>query len=429
MNLQLLLHRCLRVAQTAPARLAGWRRAGLKACLRRAGEKLLYLLTIESRGRPARRSLWAGTPILTLPVKAKAEGMLGVHADSLVYQTYFITDAFKYNLQSLASKGPPWWRKLLPYLVLIWACVRYQRFHYFCDRGILPPTGFLQFNEYELWLLRYLGKEIFFYTYGADIRTQERTRALGEPNCCTECPTPGVCCVCSEELGWANYTRISKYANAVFAMGDMIEYTPGGRHDLFYWPLDLSLENGQRYRPCYPDPDSAAPVRVVHAPNHRSFKGSQYLIQAVAELRAEGVPLELQLVERVPNRQALDIYRQADIVFDQCLIGFHGYFALEAMAMGKPVMAFIRNPRRYLLRPDECPLINARFDQVKEVLRRLATDRRRLHKLGVQGRRYIEACYSLEAFAGRLLQTYRKLGLVGGPILGAEAPPALRRAA
>lgn len=409
-------------------RLVSWRQQGLRFCLRRAGEVLLKALTAETRGRPARRSLWAGTPILTLPVKAKAERLLGVQADTLVWTTYFITDGFKYNLQKLASNGPPWWRKALPYLVLVWACLRYQRFHYFCDHGILPPTGFLQFNEYELYLLRYLGKEVFFYTYGADVRTQERTRALGEPNCCTECPTPGVCCVCSEELGSANYQRLRKYANAVFAMGDMIEYTPGGRHDLFYWPIDLDLEDGQRYRPSYPDPDADRPVRVVHAPNHRAFKGSQYLLRAVEELQAEGVAIELQLVERVPNRQALDIYRQADIVFDQCLIGFHGYFALEAMAMGKPVMCFIRDPQRYLLRSEECPLINARADQVKDVLRKLAGDRRRLYRLGVQGRRYIEACYALEAFAGRLQRTYRQLGLIPGPAEEA-VPPALRRAA
>jgi hypothetical protein len=204
-------------------RLVSWRQQGLKFCLRRAGEVLLKVLTAETRRRPARRSLWAGTPILTLPIKAKAERLLGVHADTLVWVTYFITNGFKYNLQALASKGPPWWRRMLPYLVLIWACLRYQRFHYFCDSGILPTTGFLQFNEYELYLLRYLGKEVFFYTYGADVRTQERTRALGEPNCCTECPTPGVCCVCSEELGATNYNRLRKYANAVFAMGDMIE--------------------------------------------------------------------------------------------------------------------------------------------------------------------------------------------------------------
>jgi hypothetical protein len=153
-----------------------------------------------------------------------------------------------------------------------------------------------------------------------------------------------------------------------------------------------------------------SPVRVVHAPNHRGFKGTHYLLDAVARLQAEGQPVELQLVERVPNRQALEIYRTADIVFDQCLIGFHGYFALEALALGKPVMVFIRDPNRYLLRPGECPFVNAPADQVEAVLRELVRDRQRLHDLGKQGRRYIERYFSLEAYANRLRRTYRELG-------------------
>ena len=52
-----------------------------------------------------RRSLWAGTPILTLPVKAKAERLLGVKADTLVFQTYYITSDFRFDL-SWFNRGP-----------------------------------------------------------------------------------------------------------------------------------------------------------------------------------------------------------------------------------------------------------------------------------------------------------------------------------
>lgn len=371
---------------------------------------LLRLAQGVSRRPWMLRSLWAGTPILTLPVKARAESLLGVQAETLVHRPYFITDAFTYNLQHILKW--PHWRRALTYLaVFTWACLRYQRFHFFCDRGLLPPAGHQQFNEMELCLLRSLGKEIFCWTYGADVRTRERTLALGEPNCCTECPSPGQACICDEEAGRRNYQRLQRYATAIFSLGDMIEYTPGSRNDLYFWPLDLDADAGQRYRPCYPDPTSTAPIRVVHAPNHRGFKGTRYIIEAVQQLQAEGVPIELQLVEGVPNRQALEIYRTADIVFDQCLIGFHGYFALEALAMGKPVMVYIRDPQRYLLHPEECPLINARADQVLEVLRELVRDRQRLYELGVQGRRYIEKYFTVAAFAERLRRAYHDLGV------------------
>src|SRR5262249_20673510 len=96
-----------------------------------------------------------------------------------------------------------------------------------------------------------------------------------------------------------------------------------------------------------------------------------------------------------------------DVVFDQCLIGFHGYFALEALALGKPVMVFIRDPQRYLLYPEECPFVNSPAARLKEVLRELSQDRRRLHELGRQGRRYIEKYFTLPAFASRLERAYR----------------------
>jgi glycosyltransferase involved in cell wall biosynthesis len=211
-------------------------------------------------------------------------------------------------------------------------------------------------------------------------------------------------------MGRAYMAHLLQYG-PIFAMGDMIEYTPGSRNDLFFWPVDLSAEDGQRYAPRYPDPDSAAPVRVVHAPNHRLFKGTRFLLEAMEKLQREGLPIELKLVERVPNREALEIYRTADIVFDQCIIGFHGYFALEALAMGKPVMVYIRDPERYLIHPEECPFINARADRVEAVLRELVHDRPRLHRLGVQGRRYLEKHFTPRAFAGRLRTAYEDLGI------------------
>jgi hypothetical protein len=307
--------------------------------------------------------------------------------------------------------------------VLVWACLRYQRFHFFCDRGLLPQGAPGQFRELELQILQALGKQIFFWTYGADVRTRERTLALGPFNCCTECPNPGSeLCVCDESAGRQNHDRLCRYATAIFSTGDMIEYTPGSRNDLFFWPLDLEQDEGHRYAPCFPDPNSTRPVKIVHAPNHRAFKGTRYLLEAVQCLQAEGLPVELQLVERVPNREALEIYRTADIVFDQCLIGHHGYFALEAMAMGKPVLVYIRDPQRYLLHPDECPLINARADRVLTVLRQLVTDRRRLHQLGVQGRRYIEKYFTVSAFARRLASAYHDLGIPIGRASATDCP-------
>ena len=374
----------------------------------RVARPVIQLLTRSPR-TGVRRSLWAGTPILTLPVKAKAERLLGVQADTLVYQTYYITSDFDYDL-SRWNRGPAAWRAfLLPLLVLLWAALKYQRFHFFCDQGLLPAERF-EFREDELSFLHDLGKEVYFYTYGGDVRTRRVTQALGEPNCCTACPEPGRYCVCDDETGAKRQAVLRRSATAIFALGDMVHYTPGSRNDLFFWPLDLDKEGGRTYGPRYPDPSGINPVRIVHAPNHQGFKGTSFLVAAVKQLQDRGMPVELKLVEHVPNREALEIYRQADIVFDQCLIGFHGYFALEAMAMGKPVVAFIRDPQTSLLGSDECPMINVRPETVEAVLEELIRDRAKLHELGRQGRRYIERYYTVEAFAGRLRTALGQVG-------------------
>ena len=179
-------------------------------------------------------------------------------------------------------------------------------------------------------------------------------------------------------------------------MGDMIEYTPESANDLFFWPVDLDADDGRQYAPIYPDAESTAPLRVVHAPNHRALKGTDHLVAAVERLRDDGVEIDLVLVERTPNREALDVYRTADVVFDQCMIGFHGYLAQEAMALGKPVMAFIRRPEAYLLAPSECPIIDTPSDRIEAILRELTADRARLADLGRRGRRYVERYHTPE---------------------------------
>ena len=356
------------------------------------------------------RSLWCGTPILTLPVKCRAERMLGVDAHSLVFSTYYITDAFDYNLSALSAKKGI--GRFLPIAVFVWACIAMDRLHFFCDRGILPSRKSLTFDFRELRIYRLLGIDAFCWTYGADVRSRDITGALGDPNACTDCDAPGRYCICDSAAAAANMRELASLARSVFSMGDMIEYTPGSRNDLFFWPIDLDTDSGRRYQPSFPPAGSRGNVRIAHAPNHRMFKGTHHLEQAVRELQSDGVPVELVLVEKVPNAKALELYRSADIIFDQCLVGFHGYFALEGMALGKPVMCFIRKPADYLLHAEECPIINTHVRTLKEDIRRLVAERDSLHGIGKQGRAYIEKHFSVSAFSRRLGDTYQRLGIV-----------------
>lgn len=388
---------------------------GMAITLLDAGLTLVVLLLWPIRSilmlfSHAPLSVWTGAPIINMVINAKAERLIGARTVTVVGHTYFTTNKFGFNLQALPYCNK--WGPLLRYLACAVICLRADRVHVYVDSGILPQKIRRTFNRTELRLYRLLGIPVLAWTYGADVRTQSITRGLGFPNCCTDCTQVMRACVCSTELARANYEFVHRHSRAIFSMGDMIEYTPGSRNDLFFWPIDLDEDRGSKYKPAYPLRVAGAPLKVLHAPNHREFKGTRYIERAISELQSEGVSIELMLVERVANNIAIEMYKKADIVVDQVMVGYHGYFALEAMALGKPVMCFIRDRQRYLYKPDECPLIDVSVATLKASLRSWAdADQRKLEMVGRASRRYIEKNYSLEAFAQRLKAAYQDLGV------------------
>lgn len=368
--------------------------------------RILYTLFNNERV-----SIWTGTPILTLSRKAASERLLGVRALSIVRQSYYITNDFDVDIFRIA-RGSAVVAFALTYITFIWICISAKRVHTFADGGLLPSLKHREFSSTEMTIYKLLRIRQFVWVYGADVRTRRKTIALGEPNCCTDCTEINLACICDQTKADTNMQRLSRAAVAIFSMGDMIEYTPGSNNKLFFWPVDLTANSGTRYLPVYPMRDSAFGLRIVHAPNHRAFKGTIHLETAVRKLQSEGVKIELVMVEKVPNARALDIYRTADLIFDQCMIGFHGYFAIEAMALGKPVMCFIRKPEDYLLAPNECPIINTHVTTLADDLRYLAQEgRSTLPEIGRRGREYVERHYTEKAFSQRLAIAYREHGV------------------
>jgi hypothetical protein len=82
---------------------------------------------------------------------------------------------------------------------------------------------------------------------------------------------------------------------------------------------------------------------VVHAPfNNPISKGTQYVLDAIPEVK-EAYPLaELDVVSGMAYQDALKRYSRASIGIDQLVVGWYGMFALECMAMRIPVMCYIR---------------------------------------------------------------------------------------
>ena len=155
-----------------------------------------------------------------------------------------------------------------------------------------------------------------------------------------------------------------------------------------------------------PPPDRTRPL-IVHAPSSRRRKGTEHVVAAV-----DGLEADLELVEGLHHEEAFERYRAADIVVDQLNAGWYGLFAIEAMALGKPVVTFLHDEA--VRRTEEAfgtrvPIVSATAETLREALRPLVADAARRRELGAASRAYVERVHDLERVADRLLDLYRRL--------------------
>ena len=348
------------------------------------------------------RILWAPSPILTISTNSKAERLFGYESHTLVYHTYYLTNDFDYNLERFFHSA--FLGVFFSWSVFLWAFVKYDVFHFFFDRGLLPPRSPRGINRIELPLLRIGGKKVIVSAYGGDVRYERQCEAQGKYNCCVDCNQKLNACICSEAVAMKNLGYINRYSNLTLSMGDMKDYTPGSRNDTFYWAIDLKGIEYVGVR-C----ENTFPVKIIHAPNHRQFKGTKYLVEAVEKLKQRGYEIELQLIEKIPNEEALRLYREADIIAEQFLIGWHGYLAVEGMSLGKPVVCFIRKPFEDYPLGKNCPIISADPDGLEETLAWLIENPQIRMELGKRGREYVEEVFSLESVGSRLDRIYQSM--------------------
>jgi hypothetical protein len=141
---------------------------------------------------------------------------------------------------------------------------------------------------------------------------------------------------------------------------------------------------------------------VAHAPTDRVIKGTQHVIEAVDALRDEGVAIRLDLVEGVTRDVALERLAAADLLVDQLRLGWYGTVAVEAMALGRPVLSYIREdePEDNPFGAD-LPIVRTTSATLVDDLRALSADRGRLRELGVAGRAFVEEHHDPVAIARR----------------------------
>jgi glycosyltransferase involved in cell wall biosynthesis len=236
-------------------------------------------------------------------------------------------------------------------------------FHFYFGLPLVPPSA-------QFPLLRATGRKSVFHFLGTDIRGKS-----------------------PDELAYARR-----------ADARIVGSVPARR----WVPDALLVPPGLDLREFTPVPPSERPrPLVVHAPSNRAKKLTHHVVEACAQL-----PVELQIVEGLPHLEARERYARADIVVDQFRSGWHGIFALEAMALGKPVVGRIE-PEMADRSAEELgarlPIVSATPETLVDALRSLVESPALRRELGAAGRAYVERVHDVDRVADRLLEIYRSL--------------------
>jgi glycosyltransferase involved in cell wall biosynthesis len=256
--------------------------------------------------------------------------------------------------------------------------VRQQLTQWRALAGLLPSTDVFHFyfgltlvpQSLQFPILRALGKRSVMHFLGSDIR--------GKP---------------PAALAWAR-----KAGARIVGSYDAIRWVP----DAEVVPPGLHLPE---YTP-RPPSEAARPV-VVHAPSSRRRKGTEHVVAA-----CERLGVELRIVEGLPHDEARRRYEEADIVVDQLNAGWYGLFAIEAMALGKPVVTFLHEEaveRTEAAFGTRVPIVSATAETLADRLRPLVEDAQERRRVGAESRAYVERVHDVERVADRLLDIYARL--------------------
>ena len=374
------------------------------------GERAASRRRRRSGSKP--RLAYGPVPIIAIKYMSQAMRGAGYETTTFVDDLYAINERSDFDRHRDELFGRSWLGRVASalvgdYVAFGWMLRRHDVFHFFFDGGFLRHTPM---RYAELQLLHLAGKRVVVMPYGSDVAIPSRIHSsewrdsflADYPRTATDEP---------RRIRWVDY--FTRHADYIVAC--VVHFETLTRWDLLtihYYPIDTDA-----WAPRFDDSGHDGrdgPVTVVHAPNHRAINRSDAVIEACEALRAEGLQVELRLLEKVPNTVVHAEVERADILVEQLILGY-GLSAIEGMSLGRPVVGNLSDERyfgdafRRETRFGDCPIVSATPETIRDELRRLVTDPERRRRIGAAGRAYALREHSYEAMARLWDAIYRRV--------------------
>ena len=335
-------------------------------------------------------------------VLSRAERALGLKSDVVVsYGTWL-----EYPADRVLTATPNGGRRNVLARVRfgLQAAFQYDVLHYYFGQSYIYKPGVIhRYNFADLKLARRLGRKVFMTLQGCDVR---RAGASNGRNAITMCKSDG-CSAYPVCLAQLDATRkflseeILPLCDRVFYLNPELGHDAGTGTFIPYASCDIDAiavaQPVVRKRPV-----------VLHAPSNRAIKGSD-MIEAALERLSARFDFDYRPVTGLAHRDAMELYRDADLVIDQVLAGWYGGFAVEVMAMGKPVAAYIRDEDMAFVPPgmaSELPILRIDPRTLDADLTRIFEQRASWSQTGARSRTFVERWHNPATVARAFQRCY-----------------------
>jgi hypothetical protein len=340
---------------------------------------------------------------------SRAERRLGVHSEVVCNHSMALGFNVDRVLQPAADKSVR--AKYTRLFFGLRAPFRYDVLHYYFGHSLLAwdvfpgeHQGRGWINFLDLKLAKRMGRRTLFTLQGCDVRIAAKSNTANKTTMCR----PSGCslyCRCISHLDTARQHFIDKYlpmVDRVFYLNpELARFIPRGDF-MPYSNVDI-----REIVPTLGEPNTTP--RILHAPSDDSIKGSTQIEAALREL-ASRYAFEYVSVRGLPHAQAMELYRSCDLVIDQLLAGWYGGFAVEAMAMAKPVASYIREEDLAALPAamrEELPVLRINEETLLDDLTAILERRPEWPVIGERSRRFVERWHNPDRIARALMRVYR----------------------
>lgn len=354
-------------------------------------------------------------PMINNVYHKKALMAYGYSCETFVNNVYFITTEFDYRSDLAFYSKIPLIRVFRHTILFLRSIARYRCLYIYFNGGPLMADFFLSKLEYKLYKLS--GTKIVVMPYGGDVYNMFDCNNLQLKH--------------AMAADYPQYHKTNKKVQTqIMAWTNVADYVISGCDWVDYmhhWDklmiahFSIEIERFEKIRNLNLSRRTYTrekPLRILHAPNHKTIKGTSYIQKAIDELASEGYPVELVFLQKRPNHEIIEEISKADIVADQLVIGWYAMFALESMALAKPVICYLREDlidlylfSGLLESKEEIPFLNSNVFGFKKLIKDVLDEKIDLTISSRKSFEYVSKYHSIQSVGKIFDEVNQKIGL------------------